>query len=667
MRPTPAILHLDMDAFYASVEQAAKPSLRGKPVIVGGIGPRGVVATASYEARRFGVRSAMSTGEARRRCPNAAFLIPRFTAYREVSELVMTLLGELSPLVEPLSLDEAFVDLEAGPFGDALDPAKATRLAVRLRADIHAATGLTASVGVASSKLVAKIASEAAKPDGFVVVAPGEERSLLDPLPVRALWGVGPATAEAMRKVGIGTVADIAAADLDELIRLFGQAHGRALHEHARGLDDRPVVAERDAKSISVEDTFEVDLVDRTRIAAELDRLAARCVERLRAAGRTGRTVVVKMRRYDFSTLTRSETLRAPTDDPAVVRETAQRLAAQVDFTGGLRLLGVGVASLADFAQQDLFAAETEEPDTDAPESTPAAEGESGTATAVPTAADASRDAVPFDNRDDLARPHSVRAGETAAPRLHDPTPDAVAATGDGEGEMIGGRGTVGPAKGVAVGGHAATEPVGDAVEDGHSAGRGETAVGGREVAAGESGAPGAGGDERDAADHAHPARTARAAGAVAPEGPPPAMPDVFSAGPLDVGGAGDSRGMVEPVGGQGVPGPDSARDAGGPDDPEVGAYGRVPVFHPGRSAGHPWRPGQDVVHEEHGPGWVQGSGVGRVTVRFETPGSAPGRIRTFAVDDPALRASEPLPLAPVTARRAGERTAGASEDDERG
>ncbi|NUU22747.1 MAG: DNA polymerase IV, partial [Streptomycetaceae bacterium] len=396
MRQTPGILHLDMDAFYASVEQAAKPSLRGKPVIVGGVGGRGVVATASYEARKFGVRSAMPTGEARRRCPNAAFLIPRFTAYREVSDRVMALLGELSPLVEPLSLDEAFVDLEAGPYGAGLDTAGATELARKLRADITAATGLTASVGVAPSKLLAKIASEAAKPDGLVVVAPGEERALLDPLPVRALWGVGPATAEAMRKVGIATVADIAATDPDELVRLFGQAHGRALHEHALGIDDRPVVAERDAKSISVEDTFEVDLVDRTRITAELDRLTTRCVERLRAAGRSGRTVVVKMRRYDFSTLTRSETLRAPTDDLAVVRETAHRLAAQVDVTGGLRLLGVGVASLADFAQQDLFAlgeedekaatAATDEAATETTETTEAAEAEgadAGTEAAV--------------------------------------------------------------------------------------------------------------------------------------------------------------------------------------------------------------------------------------------------------------------------------------------
>ncbi|MGW0658740.1 DNA polymerase IV [Streptodolium elevatio] len=542
MRTTPGILHLDMDAFYASVEQAAKPSLRGKAVIVGGVSGRGVVATASYEARVFGVRSAMSTAEARRRCPNAAFLIPRFSAYREVSEQVMALLGELSPLVEPLSLDEAFVDLEAGPYGAELDTAKATRLAERLRADIRATTGLTASVGLAPSKLVAKIASEAAKPDGLVVVAPGEERALLDPLPVRALWGVGPATADAMRKVGITTVADIAATDPEELVRLFGQAHGRALHEHALGLDDRPVVAERDAKSISVEDTFEVDLADRTRIAAELDRLTARCVERLRAAGRSGRTVVVKMRRYDFSTLTRSETLRAPTDDLAVVRETVHRLAAQVDFTGGFRLLGVGVTSLADFAQQDLFAGQEEVEE-------PAGEGDTETAAGArvgdPLKGDGGTGGGP-DNPADEAAAETVADGGTGERDGRDHEPDTVGGSGDSDGPGASG------------------------------------------------GADGSG---------------AREAG----------------------------QGGAEPSGTAGEPAA----------DPEAGAYGRVPVFHPGRFGATRWLPGQDVHHAEHGPGWVQGSGVGRVTVRFETPGSRPGRIRTFPVDDPDLTPSSHLPLSP--------------------
>lgn len=456
-----------MDAFFAAVEQASKPSLRGKPVIVGGLGPRGVVATASYEARVHGVHSAMAMAHARRLCPHAAYLVPRFAVYREVSERVMGLLHQFSPLVEPLSLDEAFVDLDAGPCGERLRgrPPEETTEAVRevgeaLRADIAAATGLTASVGIAASKLLAKIGSEAAKPDGLLVIEPGTERELLGPMPVRTLWGVGPATAEHLRKAGITTVAEVAEAGEAELVRLLGRAHGAGLYAMATGQDDRPVVAERDVKSVSVEDTFDVDLTDRARVRAEVDRLADRCVQRLRGAGRSGRTVVLKVRRYDFTTLTRSETLRAPTDDPAVVKETAARLLDGVDTTGGVRLLGVGVAGLADYTQEDLFA-------------------------------------------------HGLAGGLA----LHERPGDTEA---DSPGPL-----TPHPAP--------------------------------------------------------HPA-------------PPPAEPT-----------------------------PPSRR----------------------------WIAGQDVRHTQYGPGWVQGSGVGRVTVRFEVPGGEPGRIRTFPVDDPGLEPSDPLPLVP--------------------
>ncbi|MFD7512945.1 DNA polymerase IV, partial [Streptomyces sp. NPDC059853] len=253
MRGQPTILHLDMDAFYASVEQAAKPSLRGKPVIVGGLGPRGVVATASYEARRFGVHSAMPMGQARRRCPNAAYLYPRFDVYRSVSDTVMALLRALSPLVEPLSLDEAFVDLAAGD--SAHTAAEAAAVGRELRARIVAATTVTGSVGLAGSKMLAKIASERAKPDGLQLIEPGTERDLLDPLPVRTLPGVGPATDGVLRRAGIATVGDAARAGETELVRLLGSAHGTGVHAMALGIDDRPVVAERDAKSVSVEDT----------------------------------------------------------------------------------------------------------------------------------------------------------------------------------------------------------------------------------------------------------------------------------------------------------------------------------------------------------------------------------------------------------------------------
>ncbi|WP_405846856.1 DNA polymerase IV [Streptomyces niveus] len=461
MRPAPTVLHLDMDAFFAAAEQAAKPSLRGKPVVVGGLGPRGVVATASYEARRFGIHSAMPMAQARRLAPNAAYLVPRFALYRTVSEQVMELLGRLSPLVEPLSLDEAFVDLEAG--GSAADAASARVTGERLRRDIRAVTGLTGSVGLAGSKMLAKIASEQAKPDGLVLIEPGTERELLGPMTVRTLPGVGPATGEHLRRAGMTTIADLTEAGEDELVRLVGKAHGTSLYRMASGHDDRPVVAERETKSVSVEDTFDVDLHDRVRVRTEVERLAERCVRRLRESGHSGRTIVLKVRRYDFSTLTRSETLRGPTDDPGVVREAAGRLLESLDTTGGVRLLGVGVTGLTDYTQEDLFAQ---------------------------AAADA----------------------------------EAAGAT--------------------------------DAVDE----------------------------------------------------------PD--------------------PVVVPGEPEPRSDADA-------VAVADEVAERH--------WPAGHDVRHAEFGAGWVQGSGVGRVTVRFEEPTSAvPGRVRTFRTDDPDLELSEPLPLVAV-------------------
>ncbi|MHC0432851.1 DNA polymerase IV [Streptomyces sp. O3] len=473
MRSAPTILHLDMDAFFAAAEQAAKPSLRGKAVIVGGLGPRGVVATASYEARRFGVHSAMPMGQARRLAPNAAYLVPRFGVYRAISEQVMALLHGLSPLVEPLSLDEAFVDLAAG--AAAWDETSARAAGQRLRADIRAVTGLTGSVGLAASKMLAKIASERAKPDGLVLIEPGTERALLAPLSVRTLPGVGPVTGDQLRRAGISTVEEIAEAGADELVRLLGKAHGGQLYAMALAQDERPVVAERDTKSVSVEDTFDVDIHDRVRVRLEVGRLAERCVRRLRGSGHSGRTVVLKVRRYDFSTLTRSETLRGPTDDPVVIREAADRLLEAVDTTGGVRLLGVGVTGLADFTQEDLFAqARAEAAHT---ERTPGADGEAS----------------------------GERAGQDA------PLDD------EGETESAGGP-----------------------------------------------------------------------------------------------GGA--------PEGGRGESGPAERR----------------------------WLAGHDVRHDEFGAGWVQGSGLGRVTVRFETPGSRPGRVRTFRVDDPSLHVGEALPLVPA-------------------
>ena len=443
VRADPTILHVDLDAFFAAVEQRDKPSLRGKPVVVGGVGGRGVVATASYEARVFGVRSAMSTAEARSRFPHAAFLTGRFDAYRETSVEVMSLLRELSPLVEPLSLDEAFVDLAAAGLDD-LSVEAVTAVARRLKDDVHEVTGgLCGSVGIATSKLVAKIASDLDKPDGLVVVPPGTERELLRPMKVGVIPGVGPATSERLRRVGVHTVAELERVSEDELVRMVGQAHGRSLYRMARADDDRRVVAEREAKSVSVEGTYDTDLVDRRLLEALLDRQAAQVAERLHKGRLSGRTVTVKVRLHDFSTHTRSTTLAGPTDSGRVVARLARTLLDEVDTSGGVRLLGVGVSGLADWIQEDLFSEYDDEPDV-------------------------------------------------------------------------------------------APEPLADAAVD------------------------------------------------------------------------------------------------------------RI-------TRGRKWAPGMDVVHAEHGPGWVWGSGVGRVTVRFETAASGPGPVKTFRADDPDL-ARRPRGRYPVSA-----------------
>ncbi|HUP99302.1 MAG TPA: DNA polymerase IV [Aeromicrobium sp.] len=358
-RTSASILHLDLDAFFAAVEQRDKPSLRGKPVVVGGIGARGVVATASYEARAFGVHSAMRMTEARARCPHAAFLTGRFPAYREASRLVMDRLRAESPLVEPLSLDEAYVDLAASPD---FAPEKLTTVVERLRSDIARITGgLTASVGVATSKFMAKIASELNKPNGVFVVPPGSEAELIGPMQATVIPGVGPATAERLRRIGVATVADLRAVDEDDLVRTLGAAHGTSLWSLARAIDDRPVVAERETKSLSIEDTFEHDVTDRSELAAIVDRMARRVTARLQRNGWSARTVTVKARRHDFETLSRSSTLAAPTDSPRVLTETAERLLAGIDVAGGLRLIGVGISGLSDWVQPDLFESEIAE------------------------------------------------------------------------------------------------------------------------------------------------------------------------------------------------------------------------------------------------------------------------------------------------------------------
>ncbi len=450
MRREASVLHLDLDAFFASVEQRDKPSLRGKPVVVGGIGARGVVATASYEARVFGVHSAMPAHEARRRCPHAAFLGGRFEAYREASATVMGLLRSCSPLVEPLSLDEAFVDLRAATPPVGFTVTELTRLAAQLKSDLSRATGgLQASIGVASSKFLAKIASELDKPDGLCVIEPGTELDAIASLPVGALPGVGPVTGERLRRIGVHTVADLRGVSRSELTQVLGSTHAQSLIEFAHARDDRPITGEREAKSISVEDTFERDLTDRAALSAVVRRDSEQVAQRLSSAGLFARTVSIKVRRHDFSTLTRARTLTEATDRAQTITEVADGLLRTVDVTDGVRLLGVGVAGLTGLLQEELFAA----------------------------------------------------------------------ALGDSTG----------------------TPPTGT-------------------------------GDVGDSADE-------------------------------DAGTARTESHRIEPV-----------------------------LF----------TTGQDVVHERYGTGWVWGSGLGRVTVRFETRDSGPGPVRTFSSDDPALRRCPP-------------------------
>ena len=358
MRRQASIMHLDLDAFFASVEQRDKPSLRGKPVVVGGLGQRGVVATASYEARTYGVHSAMPMHEARRRCPHAAFLAGRFGAYREASRIVMGILEDLSPLVEPLSLDEAFVDLAAAREQIDLTDAGVLAVARTLKDAVATSTGgLTCSIGLGTSKFIAKIASELDKPDGIHLVVPGTEVATLAPMSVRVIPGVGPATFDRLARLGVATVADLQALSEHELLRELGRAHGTTLHALAFARDDRQVSPDRDRKSVSVEDTFETDLVNRDEMLARIARDARLVAQRIRAGGVFARTVTLKVRLHDFTTWTRSRTLEGATDSAEVIATEATDLLGGLQLDQGVRLLGVGVSGLTNVAQDRLFEA----------------------------------------------------------------------------------------------------------------------------------------------------------------------------------------------------------------------------------------------------------------------------------------------------------------------
>ncbi|MEU4803326.1 DNA polymerase IV [Actinosynnema sp. NPDC023587] len=339
------MLHVDMDAFYASVEIRDNPELAGKPVIVGGTANRGVVAAANYLAREYGVRSAMPTAHARRLAPHAVFVPPNFARYQEVSQGVMAIFRDITPLVEPLSLDEAFLDVSG-----ALRRLRATPGAVAetVRAQVAEAHGITCSVGVASTKFLAKLASGLCKPDGMMVVPKASALEFLHPLPVSALWGVGKRTAEQLDQVGLETVADVAATPLPRLRRVLGVALAEHLHALSQGLDDRPVVPSTREKSIGAEETFAVDHFDREVLRRELLRLSERSAGTLRHRGLRGRTVSIKVRFADFTTITRSKTLRVATDVTQEVYKTAAALLDEQVPAGAVRLIGVRIEQLVE-------------------------------------------------------------------------------------------------------------------------------------------------------------------------------------------------------------------------------------------------------------------------------------------------------------------------------
>jgi DNA polymerase-4 len=348
-----AILHIDMDAFYASVEEQDRPELKGKPLIVGGTSGRGVVAAASYAVRRFGVRSAMPMREALRRCPQAICVHPRMARYQEISEQVFAIFHEFTPLVEGLSLDEAFLDVTSSQrlLGNAESIGNEIRSRIRRR------TGLTASVGIAPNKLLAKIASDLNKPDGMCRIGADNMYDILDGLPIEKLFGVGPKSLPAAHAAGIRTFGDLRLADDEAVWRAFGK-HGKSMRERACGMDDRPVEPNREEKSISAEETFANDIRGLAPLAAHLVRLADRAASRLRAQGLAAGRVSVKIRRGDFTTYTRQRALGRPTQDTAALSAVAQALLEQWLATqpdAAVRLLGVGVSGLQISAQADLF------------------------------------------------------------------------------------------------------------------------------------------------------------------------------------------------------------------------------------------------------------------------------------------------------------------------
>ena len=351
------IIHLDMDAFYASVEILDNPALRGRPVVVGGSCQRGVVSAASYEARKYGIRSALPIAMARKLCPQAVFLPVRMARYQELSQRIMAIFARFTPLVEPLSLDEAFLDVTASQtlLGTAEE------IAARIRMLVREETGLTVSAGVASSKLVAKIASDLDKPDGLTIVPAGSEEGFLAPLPIARLWGVGAATRKTLALLGVKTIGDLKKLPPRILAAKLGKL-GPLLLDSSRGIDLRPVEPEREAKSIGNEETFATDLFDLRRIEQELLALCTRVGRRARRHGLRGRTVTLKLKYRDFTQITRSRTLPAASDDEQTLYTTGRDLLAKTEAgSRPVRLLGLALSGLeaAERGQLSLFSPAT--------------------------------------------------------------------------------------------------------------------------------------------------------------------------------------------------------------------------------------------------------------------------------------------------------------------
>lgn len=347
------IIHIDMDAFFASVEQRDNPDLRGKPVAVGGGGPRGVVAAASYEARQFGVRSAMPGGRARRLCPDLIFVPPRFEAYRAVSRQIHGIFQRFTDIIQPLSLDEAYLDVTTNHLGIA----SATYIAEELRRLIREETGLTASAGVSCNKLLAKLASDQNKPDGICVIRPEDGEAFMAQMPVSRIHGVGPVTARRMAALGIETGADLKRHDLAFLQQHFGKA-ASFYYGAARGRDDRPVREREVRKSVSVEDTFATDIAEEPILVARLARIADRLWPRIERAEAVGRTVTLKIKLADFRILTRSRTMPHPVRNRDEIFEAGRSLlCAQLPLPMGARLLGLGLHNLAEEGERQRMTA----------------------------------------------------------------------------------------------------------------------------------------------------------------------------------------------------------------------------------------------------------------------------------------------------------------------